>query len=80
MPNLKSDLVMEKDPYLLLGFGINSYFEIMLQLFYFMLLISCLAIPLMAYFATFSGTKGSVGYYFSQFSMGNLGGASTFCT
>ena len=80
VPNLKSDLVVEKDPYLLLGFGINSYFQIMVQLMYFMLMVSCLAVPLMLYFASFEGTRGQVGYYFSQFSMGNLGGASTYCT
>ena len=44
---------MEQDPYLLLGYGINSYFEVMLQLLWLMLMISCLAIPLMAWFATF---------------------------
>ena len=52
----------------------------MLQLLYLMLLFSCMAVPLMLYFATFEGTKGQVGYAFSQFSLGNLGGASTYCT
>ena len=79
IPNLHSDVVIEKNPFLLLGFGINSYFQIMLQLMYFMLLISCLAIPMMYYFSTFNGTKGQVGYYFSQFSLGNIGGAKTYC-
>ena len=52
----------------------------MLQLMYLMLIISCLAIPMMYYFSLFNGTKGSVGYYFSQFTLGNIGGSSTFCT
>lgn len=54
----KGDRIIEKNPYLLLGYGINSYFATMVQLFKMMLLISSLAIPLMLYFATFSGTKG----------------------
>lgn len=52
----KADKIIEEDPYLLLGYGINSYLTIMLQLVFLMVLISCLAIPLMMYFATFSGT------------------------
>ena len=80
IPPEKSDKIIEKDPYLLLGYGINSYFTVMLQLMCLMLLISCLAVPLMLYFASFQGTKGQVGFYFSQFSLGNIGGASTYCT
>mmetsp|Transcript_41366 Transcript_41366/g.54392 ORF Transcript_41366/g.54392 Transcript_41366/m.54392 type:complete len:205 (-) Transcript_41366:2339-2953(-) len=80
IPVEKADKVIEKDPYLLFGYGINSYFSVIQQLFTLMLLISCLAVPLAAYFATFSGTNGEVLHYFSQFSIGNLGGASTYCT
>ena len=78
-PN-KTDKIIEENPYLLLGYGINSYFAIMLQLLLMMVLISSLAIPLMLYFATFSGTAGEVGHLYSQFTIGNLGGASTYCT
>ena len=80
IPVEKQDLVIEKDPYLLLGYGINSYLNVMLQLLAMMLIISCLAIPLAVFFSTHSGTKGQVLHYFSQFSFGNLGGSSTYCT
>ena len=80
IPVEKSDIVIDKNPFLLLGYGINSYLGVMLQLLAMMLMISCLAIPLACFFATFSGTKGQVLHYFSQFSFGNLGGSSTYCT
>ena len=80
IPSTKADKIIEEDPYLLLGYGINSYFTTMLQLLLLMVAISCLAVPLMIYFSTFHGTNGEVGHIFSQFTLGNLGGSSTFCT
>ena len=79
IPLSKSDKLIEKDPYLLLGYGINSYFQIMIQLITLFIILSCMAIPLMVFYSQFSGTYGQVGYLFSQFSMGNMGGASSYC-
>ena len=58
----------------------NAYFQIMLQLLWLFMLFTCIAIPLMMFFARFDGTKGQVGYATSQYSLGNMGGSSTFCT
>ena len=43
----KSDERIEKDPYLLLGYGMNSYFEIMLGLMCMMFVVTLFAVPLM---------------------------------
>ena len=50
----KSDERIEQDPYLLLGYGMNSYFEIMLSLMCMMLIVAMFAIPLMVRFSQFS--------------------------
>ena len=47
----KSDERIEKDPYLLLGYGMNSYFEIMLGLMCMMFVVTLFAVPLMYRFS-----------------------------
>ena len=53
LKNSSSDERIEKNPYLLLGYGLNSYFSIMLNLMCMMLVISIFAVPLMLNFAQF---------------------------
>ena len=48
----KSDERVDKDPYLLLGYGMNSYFTVMVQLMVLCALICIVAIPLMSIYAT----------------------------
>ena len=43
----KSDLRIEEDPFLLLGYGMNSYLQVMIQLMIITGLISLVTIPLM---------------------------------
>ena len=47
----KSDERIEQDPYLLLGYGMNSYFEIMLGLMCMMFVVTLFAVPLMYRFS-----------------------------
>ena len=47
----KSDLRIEEDPFLLLGYGMNSYFEIMLGLMCMMFVVTLFAVPLMYRFS-----------------------------
>lgn len=42
----KSDKEIEKDPFLLLGFGVNSYFDVMLELMKMNLMITLFVLPL----------------------------------
>jgi len=71
----KSDLMLEKDPYLLLGYGMNSYFQIMLQLMYLCMLICVVTVPLMFVYSSAGGFTGM-----NAFSLGSLGGADVYCT
>jgi hypothetical protein len=43
----KSDDLIEEDPYLLLGYGMNSYFDIMMSLMCMMVIVTLFAVPLM---------------------------------
>ena len=74
----KSDTQIEEDPYLLLGFGMNSYFDIMLNLFCMMVLASFFAVPLMIIFSRYEALSQTQ-YGFHIFSMGNMGGAESIC-
>ena len=72
-----SDLRLEKDPYLKLGYGMNSYFEIMLNLMCLMFIASLFAVPLMMRFAEFSALKTVTGLQI--YSIGNMGGSESLC-
>ena len=75
----KSDARIEEDPFLLLGYGMNSYFQVMVQLMIMTALISLVTIPVMGTFASFSTLSSLPGYNYNQFTLGNIGGADVFC-
>ena len=58
----KSDLRIEEDPFLLLGYGMNSYFQVMVELMVMVGLISLVTIPLMGTFASFNALEAYPGY------------------
>lgn len=70
----KSDVRIDKDPYLLLGYGMNSYFQVMLQLMWLCILICVAAIPLMGIYATGEQFTG-----LNAYALGNLGGSEVVC-
>ena len=48
----KSELELQKEPFLRLGYGVNSYFDILLQIFYLMSFISVVVFPLFYFYST----------------------------
>lgn len=76
----KSDAQLIKDPYLVLGYGVNAYFDFLSYFAKMFVLITIFALPI--YY-----TYGIKGWYFSgqrsypisRWSLGNMGGISTFC-
>jgi len=71
----KSDLMIEEDPFLLLGYGMNSYFQVMLQLILLCMFICVVTVPLMLNYASAGGLTGMNAY-----TLGSLGGADVYCT
>ena len=54
----KSDELLDQDPYLRLGYGITSYFKIILQLLFLMLVLSLFTLPLLLHYASFDALEG----------------------
>ena len=70
-----------EDPFLLLGYGVNSYFDIKNWLMRFFLMLTIFALPLYIFYAgnDQQGMSLESLYFFKQFTIGNLAGASVAC-
>jgi len=79
MPVSKNDARIDEDPFLLLGYGMNSYFAVVVQLLIMVGLITCVTIPLMLIYSSYDDLAGVLGYDFNQYTLGNMGGAVAFC-
>jgi len=61
----KSDLAIEADPFLLLGYGMNAYFQIVIQLMMMMFLIMFVTAPIMLMYASHDNLAQQPGYSFN---------------
>mmetsp|Transcript_10851 Transcript_10851/g.14604 ORF Transcript_10851/g.14604 Transcript_10851/m.14604 type:complete len:316 (+) Transcript_10851:248-1195(+) len=75
----KSDQRLEDDPFLMLGFGLNSYFDVMIQLMIMVAIISCVMFPLMYTLSRFSALEQFPSYSTNKYTLGNIGGADSLC-
>jgi hypothetical protein len=80
----KTDVELEKDPYLrlgmlilnlnyILGFGMNAYFDTLKYMMVLMFLIFTFNFPAMHIYSSFDSLKHEAMYMFTQYSLGNLG-------
>ena len=84
VPNIKipkSEVQILEDPFLMLGYGINAYFDILRSLFLGMAFISLAISPLLYGYAqnNVKALQHESKYFFNMWSLGNLGGASVTC-
>lgn len=79
IPISKSDLRMQEDPFLVLGYGMNSYFKVVLDLLCMMLLIMGVTTVIMLIYSSYDGLASKSGAEFNIYSLGNMGGARAFC-
>jgi len=78
----KSEEAIINDPFLILGYGLNAYFDMMVSLSCLCLAITVFMIPLYNGYA-FNDEKGLQNeskYVVNQFTLGNLGGSNIFCS
>lgn len=75
----KNDAETSEDPFILLGYGINSFFDLMSQLFWFAIMVTIFMTPLMMEFSNHSGLAKEPRYIFNQFALGNMGGTTIAC-
>ena len=80
IPLPENDRDVAEDPFILLGYGINSFFDLMSQLFWFAIFVTIFFIPLMTEFYNQKGLKHEPRYVFNQFSLGNMGGSDIQCS
>lgn len=81
----KTDRELMEEPFLMLGYGVNAYLGIMLSLSFMFIIITIFCIPIFMFYSenqmeTMS-TLGLTGFKLAtqKFTLGNLGGAETFC-
>jgi hypothetical protein len=58
----KSDERIEEDPFLLLGYGMNSYFQVMVELMWMVGIITLVLAPIMFTFSSFNALEVFPGY------------------
>lgn len=75
----ESELQLLDNPFLMAGYGVNAYFQILSYLVRMFLFIAFCCIPLYTIFSKGVGFKGWKSFPLMRFTMGNLGGASTIC-
>ena len=76
-----SDEAISQDPFLVLGYGINAYFEIISSLFWMMTLISFVFIPILAVYAdnAINGLAEQPKAIINMWSLGNMGSSTVSC-
>ena len=80
----KSETQLNNEPFLRLGYGVNSYFDIMLSIFYMFTFISLVCLPVFYIYST-NDSQGldelQTGFakVLGKYSLGNMGGADVIC-
>lgn len=76
-----SEEALNEDPFLILGYGINAYFEIISSLFWMMTVISIVFIPVLAVYAdnTVNGLAQQPKAIINMWSLGNMGSSTVSC-
>ena len=79
LPVPKYDVIIEKNPFLILGYGLTSYFHTMKSLFTLWFILMLASIPVMFLYASYGDLEALPNYYFNQYSLGNMGGSKALC-
>tara|TARA_B110000285_G_scaffold234796_1_gene313066 strand:+ start:251 stop:718 length:468 start_codon:yes stop_codon:yes gene_type:complete len=76
-----SETVLQEDPFLILGYGANAYFEIIESLFNMALFITIVMIPVMIVYSNnkINGLKFLPHYSLNKLSLGNYGASTVSC-
>lgn len=68
-----------KDPYLMLGYGANSFFEVLSNLATMFFLIFLFSLPILYFYSQGERYSSYDMFPILQFFIGNIGGSTTFC-
>ena len=71
---------IQAHPFLLLGYGVNAYFDILNSLIWCFSCVTIFSIPIYILYANEVGfSDQGKSYLVSKFSLGNMGGSSISC-
>jgi hypothetical protein len=82
----KSEIELIKEPFLMLGYGVNAYFDVMYSVMWMFIIISLACIPIFHIYGY--NHVGGIQLYLegeglklilATFSLGNMGGATVIC-
>jgi len=65
LPVTKSEKRIQEDPYLLLGYGMNAFFQITIQLMIMMFFIMLVVTPMMLVYSSYDDLAEKPGYTFN---------------
>ena len=77
----KTEKEVQDDPYLMLGYGLNAFFDVMFSMMQMFVCITIFCIPIYMSYSQ-GGQKAysdSLAYPITQFMLGNMGGATMYC-
>jgi hypothetical protein len=80
IPETNNERLVENDPFLVLGMGMNEYFNTMVKMMIFFLICTLVLFPFCFHFAAFKGLDSTKYFWLTKYQLGNIGGASTYCT
>ena len=75
----KSDEQLQEDPFLVLGYGVNAYFDMLSSLSLMFLCISVFCIPVFTLYGSHTAFSDWKSYPIARFTLGNMGSSSMFC-
>jgi hypothetical protein len=77
----KSDVNIQNNPFLILGYGVNAYFEIIDSLFRMMFVVTLAFLPVMSIYSsnTLNALADRPKAFLNIWSLGNYGGSSVIC-
>lgn len=83
VPIPENDTDANESPFVMVGYGINAYFEILHSMMNMMIVLTCICLPIyFIYGQTDNGLweqHSSMQKFMGRFSMGNMGGSGVSC-
>ena len=77
----KSEQAVQENPFLILGYGINAYFEIISSLFWMMFVVTLAFIPILSVYSSnpVNALADRPKAFFNMWSLGNYGASAVKC-
>jgi len=75
----KSDEMIQDDPFLVLGYGVNAYFDMLSSLSLMFLTITLFCIPVFYLYGSHYAFEDFKSFPIARFTLGNMGSSSIFC-